>query len=665
MLAQSRIVVLCFAVAAMAFVFDLRMQFGAAAIYMLAVLISLWSDNPKAPLIAAWSASLIMLLGALSAAQVQPPWIVISNRLISFMALWATALLCLRQKQTLRQLNSELVSRAYLASIVQSSEDAIVGLSLNDKITSWNTSAEDLYGHSALKAIGQEIRFLIPEENLKQFQNVLEQAKRGQSTDHFDIVQLRKNGSPIDISLNVSPMRNSNGMIDGVSCIGRNITDRKLAERKAATASNRIENQARELSLQTEKLQTANEQAERANQSKSEFLANMSHEIRTPMTAILGFSEILMTELESEPAVSEHLETVHTILRNGRHLLTLINDVLDLSKIEAGKLTVESIPCCPAEIINDLTKLMRTRSDAKGIELRSVFHGRCPRSIRSDPTRLRQILINLIGNAIKFTETGYVEISTKFTPDHGESSAQLAFRVTDTGIGMTPEQLDGLFRPFTQADTSTTRRYGGTGLGLTISKRLTEMLHGEITVETELGTGSTFQVTFDLEEHPQDLANFEQPAPDSGPVPADGLPEYALQGCNILLAEDGPDNQRLISFVLKKAGATVSVAKNGKQAVEMVRFAGKGRRQFDPERQFDLILMDIQMPIMDGYQATREIRKSGNTIPIIALTAHTMRGEQEKCLACGCDDFAPKPINRQHLIGLIAAYTQQTAGDLN
>ena len=661
MLALPRTILLCFVVTLTAFVFDLRMQFGAAAIYMLAVLISLFSQNPKAPLYAAWSASLIMILGAWNAIQVQTFWIVVSNRLISFMALWATALLCLRQKQTLKQLNSELLSRAHLASIVQSSEDAIVGLSLDDKITSWNTAAEELYGHCARTAIGQTIQFLLPEQNLSQLQDVLEQAKRGQSTDHFDIVQLRNNGSLIDISLNVSPMRNSNGIIDGVSFIGRNITDRKIAERRASAASNRIENQARELAIQTEKLKNANAQAERANQTKSEFLANMSHEIRTPMTAILGFSEILMTEMENEPTASQHLETVSTILRNGRHLLTLINDVLDLSKIEAGKLSVESIPCSPLEIVTDLTKLMRTRSDAKGIELRNVIQGPCPNMIQSDPTRLRQILINLVGNAIKFTETGFVEISTNFSPAQSDTKAQLTFQVTDTGIGMTQDQLDGLFRPFTQADTSTTRRYGGTGLGLTISKRLTEMLNGVVSVETTLGQGSTFRVTFDLDENPQELSTCEVVPESPSHVEPVAVPERILQGRNILLAEDGPDNQRLISFVLKKAGATVTIAKNGKQATEMVRYAGKGRRQFDPATEFDLILMDIQMPIMDGYQATRQIRESGDTTPIIALTAHTMRGEQEKCLACGCNDFAPKPINRTQLIELIASHTQRAA----
>ncbi len=390
--------------------------------------------------------------------------------------------------------------------------------------------------------------------------------------------------------------------------------------------------------------------AEVANASKSEFLANMSHEIRTPMTAILGFSENL---LDPDLSESDRLNAINTIRRNGKHLLSIINDILDLSKIEAGKLEMECTRCSPLEMLADVKSLMRVRAEAKGLAFDVEYAGPVPETIQSDPTRLRQILINLLGNAIKFTETGGVRVAALCVNDE-DRGARMQFDVIDTGVGMTAEQLARLFQPFTQADTSTTREFGGTGLGLTISKRLAEMLGGDITVESEPGKSSTFRLT--VAAGPLDNVRiFDSPAEaeilkTERQDKASAARAAEQLDCRILLAEDGPDNQRLISFILKKAGAAVTVAENGKVALDRALAA---RDEGNP---FDVILMDMQMPVLDGYQATRQLRSRGYAALIIALTAHAMAGDREKCLEAGCDDYAAKPIDRRKLIEKIASH---------
>ena len=359
----------------------------------------------------------------------------------------------------------------------------------------------------------------------------------------------------------------------------------------------------------------ARQEADAANAAKSEFLANMSHEIRTPMTAILGFAENL---LDADQSASDRLNCVHTIRRNGEYLLGIINDILDLSKIEAGKMTIEHRTCHPCGIIAEVASLVRVRADGKRLRFNVEFIGAIPETIQSDPTRLRQILINLIGNAIKFTETGAVRLVTRFVPgerkdplcdeDDKENLCPsfLQFDVIDTGRGMTNEQVAKLFQPFMQADTSTTRKFGGTGLGLTISKRFAEMLGGDITVaETELGVGSTFRAT--VATGPLDgVTMLDDPmsatveAPQATQAEACGSGEGKLD-CRILLAEDGRDNQRLISYVLEKPGADVTVVENGKLALDAALAAINRSNEGDPQRPFDVILMDMQMPVMDGY----------------------------------------------------------------
>ena len=426
------------------------------------------------------------------------------------------------------------------------------------------------------------------------------------------------------------------------------ITDRKHAEAQLAQVNRQLE----------EAVGRANRmaaEAELASAAKSAFLANMSHEIRTPMTAILGFADILSQSLqecdhsERHAGDAEHLQIIR---RNGEQLLSLINNILDLSKIEAGRMQVERVQCQPVQLVEEVVALMRVRAAEKGLALETRYAFPLPQSIWSDPVRLRQILVNLLGNAVKFTQRGRVEVAVRpqYAPPGGpEGALALVFEVADTGIGMTDEQAARLFQPFSQADASTTRNYGGTGLGLAICRRLAEMLGGDIQVASAAGKGSTFTLTVAA---PPACAgrmvwDVQEPRP-AAPSPGRRAGTPAQLG-RILLAEDGPDNQRLIRTILQKAGAQVDVVSNGRQALEAAREArGAGRPH-------DAILMDMHMPEVDGYEAVRQLRGEGFAgTPIVALTAHAMAGDRERCIQAGCDDYVSKPINRETLLGVLA-----------
>ncbi len=432
---------------------------------------------------------------------------------------------------------------------------------------------------------------------------------------------------------------------DHARIVESNLNEREAAMREKRELIAALEDQ---IALRTRDLRSAMEEAEQASHHKSEFLANVSHEIRTPMTAIIGYSDIL---LESGLRDQGQREAAQTIQRNAQHLLQLINDILDLSKIEAGRLTAERISCSPAAIIADVTSLMRGRADEKHIALDVAFEGPIPATICTDPTRFRQVLTNLVGNAVKFTEQGGVRIIAKLASSD-PAKPLLHVRVEDTGIGMTQAEIQKVFEPFVQADDSTTRRFGGTGLGLTISRHLARQLGGDLTAQSRKGAGSIFRVTIStgpLAGVPMVTSPTEprpaEPEPHAdGPHVADG---QACLDCSILLAEDGPDNQRLISYLLKKAGANVTVVENGKLAMDAALAAEANQTPFD------IILMDMQMPVMDGYTATTALRDRGYKRPIIALTAHAMARDRERCLNAGCDDYATKPINRAKLIEVI------------
>lgn len=417
---------------------------------------------------------------------------------------------------------------------------------------------------------------------------------------------------------------------------------------EVGTLAGEFDHMVENLALSRELLLDAKKDAEASSEAKSAFLANMSHEIRTPMSAILGYADLVMDP--TQPA-EERANCARVIKRNGEHLLKLINDILDLSKVEAGRMSTEQIECSPVQVVRDVQSMMRARASGKGIELAIEFDGPVPEKIKSDPTRLRQILVNLVGNAIKFTEAGGVCVRVGFEGEPFTKTAGLRFDVIDSGIGLEPEQVSRLFKPFSQADSSISRRFGGTGLGLAISSRLASMLGGKLSVTSEIGKGSTFTLTV-AANMVEGAKMLDSPAEAVWETEAENTSKDAdikLDG-RILLAEDGPDNQRLISFHLRRAGAMVDIAENGRVAVSRALLSHKAGEPYD------LILMDIQMPELDGYAATAQLRKSGWTGAIVALTAHAMAGDEQKCLEAGCDGYASKPINRIALLKTCAKW---------
>jgi PAS domain S-box-containing protein len=404
-----------------------------------------------------------------------------------------------------------------------------------------------------------------------------------------------------------------------------------------------------------EELVSARVMADTANRSKSEFLANMSHEIRTPLTSILGHAELF-----SEPGLSafETAESIATIKSAGSHLMTIINDVLDLSKIEAGKMTIECIEISPSRIIHEVLSVLQPAAHAKGLKLSARCIGPTPNRIISDPVRLRQILMNLVGNSVKFTEDGRVSVTVQTVPASSDGIERLAFEVTDSGIGMTQEQCSSLFEPFTQADPSVTRRFGGTGLGLAICRRMARILNGEIVATSQPGIGSTFRVTIATGS----LQNVEMLESLSIAEETSGRSPFALQHLKkslqgrILLAEDNPVNRRLFEAILRNAGADVDLAENGQVAVEKAVTAMMPSSSPDNIAHstklpgYDVILMDMQMPVLDGYSATKHLRAIRYQGPIVALTAHALLEDRQKCLSIGCDDVITKPVERDVLI---------------
>ncbi len=387
-----------------------------------------------------------------------------------------------------------------------------------------------------------------------------------------------------------------------------------------------------------QQLVNSQQQAEAANVAKSEFLANMSHEIRTPMNSILGFADILRRGFDDDPEQKqEYLNIIHS---SGQHLLDLINDILDLSKVESGHVELESVEFQPHVVINDVLNVFRVKCEEKGLNLDFAIDGTIPKKIVGDPTRLRQILTNLSGNAIKFTSEGGVRIKAKFN----EATNEMRFDVIDTGIGIAQEKIEKVFEPFSQADTSTTRKYGGTGLGLAISRKFARMMGGDLTATSIIGEGTTFTANIITQPAAGTKLITEDEARRliSGRAKAKGN-KLSLPDGQILLVEDGASNRKLIELILGRAGCTVTSAENGLIGYEKA-MTGK----------FDVVLMDMQMPVMDGYTATTKLREDGYTKPIVAMTANAMREDEELCRSKGCSHFLPKPVDAEKLVALLS-----------
>lgn len=404
-------------------------------------------------------------------------------------------------------------------------------------------------------------------------------------------------------------------------------------------------------------LDASRQLAENANRSRGEFLANMSHEIRTPMAAILGHADILRDHLQNP----DNIQVVETIRRNGHFLLNIINDILDLSKIDAGKMMIEKEPVRPDGLLAEVRSLMDVRASEKRLPLKVEFDGPIPEMVRTDAVRLRQVLLNLVGNAIKFTDKGEVRVVVKYEPSssgqhnecvsHAQAGAestrsdQMIFEIIDTGIGIKPEDLRVLFQPFTQADNTSTREFGGTGLGLTICRRLAHALGGDVKVDSTYGHGSRFTLTIEIEA----IGPLVEPNLSISNSTKGEVETLSIDG-TVLVVDDRRDIRYLAQHFIERAGGTVLTSTNGKEAIDLVYGDGQGK--------IDLIVMDMQMPIMDGYEATAELRRRGCQIPIIALTANAMMSDRDECLAAGCSDYTTKPLDSTSLINKIARLMQ-------
>lgn len=399
----------------------------------------------------------------------------------------------------------------------------------------------------------------------------------------------------------------------------------------------------------SQQVEMEKKEAVAANKAKSDFLANMSHEIRTPLNAIIGFAE---ASLYMNPSRQELDNSLQTIVRSGHHLLHLINNILDLSKIESGHMDVERIRESLFSILLDVEMLMRPRVEEKGLVFKIDYVFPLPVEIETDPVKLKQVLLNLCSNAIKFTHDGQIKLEVAYLSE----LSRLHIAVIDSGIGLTEEQQKQIFKPFTQADVSTTRKYGGTGLGLSLSRQFVSMLGGELIIKSQSGIGSRFE--FDINIGDVDAASLIRRSDDIPKLQPllQEQSKYKAKSGHVLIVDDIEENQQLMQLYVKKLGLDTSIANNGKEALELINAN---------QQAYDLILMDMQMPVMDGYTAVETLRAQGYQQPIVALTADVMLSNKEKCLACGCNDFLSKPVERDKLENVMARFLQlqQEAGD--
>jgi PAS domain S-box-containing protein len=571
------------------------------------------------------------VLGAFCVIDNEPrQWIEADLLLLRDLADSVTAEIALRVDKAELQLAKELLTRSEnrVRGILESSLDCLFMTDHEGKLVEFNPASERAFGVRREEVIEKSFADLfIPNDFRSVFESgielFLESGERRGLGQRIEIEAIRQGGERFPAELAISVVVTGGTFLFSASL--RDITDRKEFESA---------------------LRMARDAAMEAARAKSDFLANMSHEVRTPMAAVLGYSDML---LNPRLLQVERDQALQAIRRNGSHLLQIINDILDLSKIEADRMELDLIRYSPWQVALEVASALRIRADEKGVGLQTLALGPLPESSIMDPTRVRQILVNLVGNAIKFSEAGgLVALKMEATPTGLPGQVTLRIEIKDQGIGMSQSEIDQLFIPFQQADSSTTRKFGGTGLGLSISRQLAKAMDGSIMVESEPGRGSSFTVSIPLlmDERNRSWLEPDQLAIRVTPEPnhADDRLGRVLSG-RVLLAEDNPDNQKVLLYHLCRMGLEVVVVDNGRIAVE------KALRGF-----YDLILMDMQMPELDGYGATSSLRRAGFHQPIIALTAHAMAEDREKCLNVGCTDFLTKPIEAKTLADAIARH---------
>jgi two-component system, sensor histidine kinase and response regulator len=536
----------------------------------------------------------------------------------------------LRREQEIQAADREIRRhQATLLALIDSIPDTIAFKGPDGRYLGCNKAFSEMTGYRPEQLVGHTVLELFPKERAEQVWAEERALMAGLQPRTVEDIQVYPDGTQHYMEMLRSPVRDQDGALIGMLAVGRNVTERRKAE---------------------EDIRRAKEIAEEATRMKSDFLANMSHEIRTPMNAIIGLSHlVLKTELTARQR--DYIAKVQT---SGQHLLGVINDILDFSKVEAGKLDLENADFELASLLDNTGALLGEKIQAKGLALRVDVAPDVPAALVGDPLRLGQVLINYANNAVKFTERGEIAISVSVT-ERTESGVLLCFRVRDTGIGLTPEQMGRLFQSFSQGDASTTRKFGGTGLGLAISRQLAGLMGGDVGVESEYGQGSTFWFTARLgigdakaaEAAPAPAAG---PAAGIGPGVADGL--AAIRGARILLVEDNDINQEVAREMLQDAGLVVEVAGNGQVALAMVQQAP-----------YDLVFMDMQMPVMDGVTATVEIRRRPllRNLPIVAMTANAMEQDLRRCIDAGMDDFLVKPIDPPSMWAVLLRWIRPAA----
>jgi PAS domain S-box-containing protein len=541
-----------------------------------------------------------------------------------------------------RHESAAIESRARLAAIIDSTDDAVISKTLDGTIRSWNAGAERIFGYSEAEAVGQNILLIIPPDRAHEEVEILRRLRQGERIEHFETCRVRNDGKELQVSLTVSPLRDATGAIVGASKIARDITERKLADEAIRRSEAELKRAAVEREQLLEAERAARSEAERASIIKDEFLATLSHELRTPLSAILGWSQLLAAGDLPEEEIAQGLDSIE---RNARAQAQLIEDLLDMSRIISGKLRLDVQWTDVSNVLHQAVESVRPSADAKQIRLRKIIDPNAG-PVSGDPTRLQQVFWNLLSNAIKFTpKGGNVDMLLERVNSH------LEITVHDSGIGIRPEVLPVVFERFRQADSSTTRSYGGLGLGLSIVKNLVELHGGTVRAQSGgEGQGSTFIVTLPLapirsdekREHP---ASFKSPVPD--------VDRVRLPGIKVLVVDDEPDARDVLKRMLSQCEAEVTTAESARAGLELLQ-----------SQKPDVIISDIGMPGMDGYEFMREVRSlppsDGGKTPAIALTAFARSEDRTRAMLAGYHVHVSKPIEPQELIATVGNLVGRT-----